>query len=297
MRKVYWVCGEEDTLIRATIDRLTELLVASEFNCDRLFCDEIPETEVWSVLDRHPIDTRTMRLIVVYGAERLKHLDRIGEWLQANKSGPRRVCLVFVAAGDEAPEQFPAGSNSCVVRCSLPQAHDARRKRAVEILTGWGCEPLAARAVLDHVGYDLSEARHVIDKAKYFPKMSLSREVAVAFAPRSTGSDFVSALLALRKRDAVAACADTDISLVLGSLATHVQALSMINRYLPVGLSLGEIAHATGLKEGYVRSLHPYARFYPRREAMRRTFLLERLDHAHAHGADDGVLEALIAAW
>ena len=154
------------------------------------------------------------------------------------------------------------------------------------------------------LNFDMREAWAVMEKANIlcalFPDGVLNVAAIEALAPRRVEEDVVWSLLGLNKRQAIAAIAEgggAPTGRIIGALATHVETLSRLNALLANTTGVREVARRLGAREQYVRTLMPYARLYPRREAVRRTLLLNRLDRAFQRGAGEGVLEALIALW
>lgn len=309
MRRLYWVCGEEEVFRLQVVKRIRELAGAKPLNTLRLNAAEISETEIWAYLNQHPLDSEQKRLLVVHEAQRLHHLDRLVVWIKANQTTrSRNAVAIFVSIDPdltaEQREDITKSSSAMLVRCTLPRNADDRLKRAVEIVTRWGnIDPTTAGVLVKRVNFDMREAWAFMEKVNRLPAAH-ERKVGVplveALAPRRSEEDVVWSLIALNKRKAVEAVTEdtwASAGRIIGSLATAVDTLSRMNGLMTTTRSVKDMAHKVGAREQYVRTLMPYARLYPRSEAVRRTLLLNRLDHAYHRGADQGVLESLIALW
>lgn len=213
----------------------------------------------------------------------------------------RNATAVFVSEEIDPPEALSQISSAMVVRCTLPKDEKGRLKRASEIVCAWGVADMTTAGVLvKRVNFDLRDALAVMQKAALFPEARLTVGAIEALASRRVEEDVVWSLVALNKRAAIEAVTEggeTQVGWIIGTLASHVEALSRINATLSTNPTIRDVAQRTGLHEQYVRNLISYARLYPRKEAVRRTLLLNRLDNSYQSGAHDGILESLIALW
>lgn len=306
VRRLYWVYGEEDMFRVLTVARIKQLSNTHSFNITRLSVSDTPETEIWASLNQHPLDSEQKRLIIVHDAQKLKHLDRLVAWIKDNQTvRGANATAIFVSTDsdweDEAREDIAKSSSATLVKCALPKDESDRLKRAQEIICAWGTVDWTTAGVLAlRVNFDMAEAFAVMQKASLFPDYRLSPGAIEALAPRKVEDDIVWALVGLNKRKAIEAVTEnpvSDVSSIIGTLSTHVEMLSRINAVLPSSKSVKEAASKARAREQYVRRLYPHARLYPRKEAVRRTMLLTRLDRSLQRGAKEGVLEALIALW
>ena len=303
---MYWLFGDEVVFRNLAVDQIKERFGASPWNTLTITLRDTPETEVWAAVNQHPIDTNQKRLLVIQDADRLKNLENLTGWLkdsQITRSG--KMTAIFVSNDpeweDEAAREVVAKSSSAMyVKCSLPKNEDDRLKRAQEIIMSWGNTSATNAGVLAlRVNFDMAEARAVMDKMSYFPDASLTTRTIELLAPRKVEEDIVWSLLALNKKKAAEALIETnpDAGRIIGSLSTHVDALARLNNVVSTAKNIREAAQRTAIREQYVRRLWPLARLYPRKEAVRRTLLLNRLDNLHQQGAREGVLESLVALW
>ena len=307
LRRLYWVCGEEEMFRVLTVRQIKAMTGVEPFHTLHLSAHDLPETEIWAHLNQHPLDLESPRLLVIHEAQRLKHLDRLQAWLKGNqRTRLRSATAIFVSAeseiSDEVNEAIGRSSAAMIVRCSLPKGEDDRLKRSREVIARWGMgiTEVSAGVLAQRVNFDMAEAYAVVQKAALFPDAHLSVAAINKLAPRRADADLVWALVACSRKKAAEAIPDVDPNAVgraIGSLATHVDALSRINSLLTSQLSIRETAKRLGLREGYVRMLYPHARFYTRKEAVRRTLLLNRVDAAWQGGARTGVLEVLVSGW
>lgn len=307
MRRLYWVCGDEPLLRSLVVQQIKAMADVLPFNTSIINASEIPETEVWAELNQHPLDSEQQRLLIVHDAQRLKHLGRLIEWVKDNQTiRSRSATAIFVSTdGDmsveEHKEALMRSSSAYVVKCSLPKDETDRLKRCQELITTWGnIDRINAGILAQRVGYDLSEAYFVMSKAALFPNAKITTAAIDLLAPQKIEAEVVWNLIALNKRAAVEALSEigaADIHGIFGQLSTHVEMLARVNGTLSLNRSLKELSVELDARQQYLRLLLPYARLYPRREAVRRTMLLTKLDAAHMEGAREGLLETLIAAW
>lgn len=308
VRRLYWVYGEEDMFRFLAVRRIKDLCQAQQFNTLNLSAMDTPETEVWANLNQHPLDSEQKRLIIVHEAQRLEHLDRLAHWLKDNQGNRKKpATAVFVSNdadwADEVKEIFSKSSAAQYVKCALPKDETDRLKRAQDIICTWGhgnIDRTSAGVLALRVNFDMAEAYAVMAKAALFPQAKVTVSAIEKLAPRHVEEDVVWALLSLNKRkaaEAVVVAGPEVTGRVLGTLATHVDMLARINSVLTVSTGAKDAAKRIGAREQYVRRLYPLARLYPRKEAVRRTLLLSRLDAAFNQGAREGVLESLLALW
>ena len=308
IRRLYWVFGEENLFKDLVVKQIAELWGATGFNTVSLSAAETSESEIWASLNQHPIDTEQRRLIVVTDAQRLTRLDRLTSWLKDNQTVRAAMATaIFVSSDaeweeDEYREVIMKSSSASWIRCTLPKDPDDRLKRAQEILCAWGDIDVTSAGVLaQRVNFDMVEARAVMDKVSLFPSAQVSPQIIEMLAPRRVEDDIIWSIIGLKHRKAVEAIEEGtgsySLSAILGTLATHVEMLARINTILTVTQNAKEAAGRLGAKEQYIRRLYPYARMYPRREALRRTQLLHRMDAAAQRGATEGILESLVALW
>lgn len=308
LRRLYWVYGEEDTFRVQTVAQIRRMSGAASHNTFVLSAADSPETEIWATLNQHPLDSDQQRLVIVHEAQRLKHLGRLVEWVKDNqKMRARNVTAVFISNSPEweadEKETIAKSSSAMHVRCALPKNEDDKLKRAQEVLVTWGAgcvDRITAAILAKHVNFDMAEAYSVIRKTLIFPNARLTNDAIRMLATRRAEEDMVWALLALDKHRAIEAVIEarqTSIPQIIGTLTSHVEMLSRINSVLTQGKTVRDVAKRLGAREQYVRMLMPYARHYPRREAIRRTLVLARMDSAAQRGEREGVLESLIALW
>lgn len=300
VRRLYWVHGEEETLRLEVVARVREMAGALPFNTLTLDAGEIPESEIWAHLNQHPLGSEQKRLVVVHRAEHLVHLDRLTAWA---KDRSRNAVAVFESSDPDLvhPEQavLSKSSSAMVVHCTLPKAPDARLRRAIEIVQSWGnIDPVTASVLVKRVNFDMAEARAFMRKVSLFPAVrerGVSAQVVYALAPRRVEEEVIWALIACNKRAAVEAVTEGEVNvpLVIATLAAHIETLSLMNALLTSTTGIKDMAYKMEAREHHIRMLFPYAGLYPRREAVRRTLLLTRLDKA----PHEGLLEALIALW
>ncbi len=305
LRRLYWVYGEEEMFRILAVRRLKELADVPAHNVTHLSAFDTRESDIWAVLNQHPLDLERPRLLVVYEAQRLEKLERVQAWLKDNQTTRiRSATVIFVSSESEISEEvseLTKSSNAMPVRCALPKNEDDRLKRSREVIQSWGpIEGIAAGVLAQRVNFDMADAYSVVRKAGMFPNANLTVNAINLLAPRKADQDLTWALVSCQRKKAAEAIPEvpmTQVGRVIGGLSTHVEALSRINATLTSDLSYRETAKRLQLKEGYVRMLHTHAKFYPRKQAVRRILLLNEVDAAWQSGAREGVLEVLVAGW
>lgn len=305
VRRVYWLFGEEVVFRNLAVDRIKTLFAAEPFNTMTLSLRDTPEAEVWASVNQHPIDSSEKRLLIVQDADRLRNLENLTNWLKDSsitKAG--KMTVVFVSNDSEweseARETVAKSSSAMYVKCALPKDESDRLKRAQEVICSWGNITNTSAGVLAlRVNFDMGEARAVMEKVSYFPEAVVGTKTIELLAPRRVEEDIVWSLIALNKRKAADALVETtpDIARVIGALATHTDALARLNNVLSAAKTVKELSQRTAIREQYVRRLYPFAKHYGRKEAVRRTLLLARLDNLVQQGAREGITESLIALW
>ena len=308
VRRLYWIYGEEVVLRNVAVAQIREMWGASDFNTTHMSAAENPESEIWATLNQHPIDSGQRRLLIVTEAQRLEQTDRLVAWLKDSQTvRSASATAVFVSSDPEWEESefrdiLVKSSSAVWVRCALPKDEEERLRRTQEILMGWGDISRVSAGVLAHrVNFDLIEARAVMEKIALFPGAEATPQIVEMLAPRKVEEDIIWSIIGQQRRKAIEAVVEGSgsysLSAIIGTLTTHVEMLGRINAVLAASPTAKDAANKIGGREQYVRKLYPYARLYPRREVIRRTHLLHRLDTAIHRGAREGVLESLIALW
>lgn len=307
LKRAYWVHGDEPLLVGSAVAALTN---ASD---TRWGVPRIPYSpDMWdkvAEVSSQGLD-HGQQLIVIKDADAWTDQDtvRLGHLVEA--VGARTV-LVMVSK--EFPETIPSGSGIYQVRCSLPADPDARLNRACEIATLWARRwkidsgDLTLRRLVVHCGVDLVEVHSALHKAAFFPGSVLTPGAIVSLAMSGTHGRLLDALLAVDKPHAIGAlhsyadltreAYNDSVSMLFGALTSNLMTLRRLHDVVRPGVNSRDIAQRLDLHDHVVRSLRPFARHYPGDEVDRRLALLSRLDHVHASGASDGVLEALVASW
>lgn len=308
VRRLYWVYGEEDLFRVLVANRIKKLADVQQFNTTYLNASENSESEIWAVLNQHPLDSDQQRLLFVQNAERLSRLEEMVAWLKDPQTTRGCNATVVFLSNDseweaEEREFVSKSSTAMIVKCALPKDPSDRLKRAQDIICAWGDGNITrtnAGVLAQRVNFDMAEAHAVMRKAALFPEAQVNVGAIELLAPRRIEDDIVWALVTMQKRLAAEALSEvsiTDAGKIIGALSTHVEMLARLNGVMVVSNSARDAARRVRGKEQYVRRLYPYARFYPRREAVRRTLLLSRMDRAYSSGSREGVLESLVALW
>jgi DNA polymerase III delta subunit len=310
IRRCYWICGEEVVLREIIVSEIKGWIDPDDMDYRSITVTAKNEPEVWDALNAYGIsNVKKRRLLVVRGAERLKKLERLKDWIEDSSlrsSGTPGLTVVFLSTDDEWPqdrhpevrERVLGSSTALYVRCSLPK--DGRIERAAEIITTWGnIDVRNAEILYKRVGHDLGASRSTMQKARYFPH-KVEGNLLMALSPLNPQDDVVDALLALDKPRALRGIEDLsreDQGKVIGRLTAHLDLLTRLEPIAGQRKGVRDLAYGLGVSETYVRMLLPHVRFYPRKAVLRRVMLLSAIDDAWNRGARHGVMERLVAQW
>lgn len=309
LRRLYWVCGDQSALREEVVKEITRQAAVADLDFVSMDASSVKESAVWAALNQYPLDPSKRRLVVVRGAEQLRNLAMLSDWLDAKTMRSPKTpgtTAVMVSATPEWPldhnpelrAKVVKGWTSMYVRCSLPK--EDRKKRAGEIICGWGriSQP-TAEMLAERVGFDMGVAKGVMAKTVYF-KGEVTPKMVEFLSPRAPEDSYAEALLGLDKPRAAESIAElerNEVSRAIGRLASELEMLGRMHGILTRGLSIREMATRLNVSETRIRRLLPIAKLYPRKAVVHRSLLLHKADAAWQRGAREGVMEMLVAAW
>lgn len=274
------------------------------------------ERALWADLDQHPIDGRTARLVVVRGAERLKHLDRISQWVATKNKNPLTY-VVFVSNEPELareeltqemrhdrtkPELLPhlrviQGKGSLIECKPFTQA---TAKHAVTWLqTKVTIRRGVAGKLLERANGDLRLTRDAFRKLSMFPDEISEQTINLLLSARPRLS-FVDALLEIDKRAALLALEymePREYSAAIGLLDQRLEIIGTVRDMLVSHSTTPQISAALGTMGFLARDLIPLAKAYDQKRRSELRQILAKTDEALHGGVTRGPMEALVLFW
>lgn len=304
VRRLAWVCGEQTVLVEEVVDTTRQLLAVGDLDYTSFTAGSDPETAIWAAVHQYRI-TNHAGLIVVRQAHLLRRWQTLIDWARNLRAMPGQH-LLFVAGEPDFPYVGDAKRGTLkphveliknkgrIVRCAMPAEPDAVAwlRRRAPLLTD-----VTAAYVLTRTGGDLTAAGNVAAKLALFDTATVTLSTVDAVVDEQPGRSFVDNLLAGDKRAAVMGIAGldrTERGRIIGLLDVRIDTLAQLWQSVRAGHSLREV---TGVNPYLARLYLPIAKHYnPQRCAYIRR-LLAVVDDAHRSGADEGVMEALVALF
>lgn len=300
LRRVTWVCGPEDVLVREVVAAHRE--GAPPDQCFALFAGEVPERDVWDALLACPPPGG--RRVVVYGAEKLK--DAGNAALLAADPGMEAAYTVFVSADADFPREdgalvphlaaLQASKAAQLIRCCEP----AKTEDKTTLVASWwpGATPNFAYDVLARCG-SLERAYQACEQAR-LAGLEPSRTMAAVVCPAEPGGDFADLLMAGNKRAACAAIgrlSSPDLGAAIGLLASRLTVAEQIGYGVRHGLSPREAAQREQVDRFVASRVIPHAGAYAADRIRRCRQTLAVAESAWRGGTRAGVAESLVALW
>jgi hypothetical protein len=300
LRRVTWVCGPEDVLVREVVAAHRE--DAPPDQCSALFAGEVPEREVWDDLLACPPPGG--RRVTVYGAEKLK--DASNAALLAADPGMEAVYAVFVSADTDFPRDggalvphlaaLQASKAAQLIRCCEP----AKTEDKTALVASWwpGATPNFAYDVLARCG-SLERAYQACEQAR-MAGLAPSRAMAAVVCPPEPGGDFADLLMAGNKRGACAVIGQLstpDLGAAIGLLASRLTVAEQISQWTRHGLSPREAAQREHIDRFVASRVIPHAGSYAADRIRRCRRTLAESESAWRSGTRAGVAESLVARW
>jgi DNA polymerase III delta subunit len=298
LAKVIWVYGPESALVQEVTGFVRSSVSAS--GMDRFAYDAAvnTEAEIWDSVYSRSLSDSSSRLIEVSGADKLKSVDRLLEWISTySKHSPETTLLLTsveepTAPGIKAPKVT-------VIKCVMHRPED---KLAWTIRTGNFSESTAKR-LLEYKNGDLEETYGICQKIRALlpdqAGVELSLETLQSL-DEETPQGFVEALVERDKPRAFAAISSVSGERVGGILSQLDYTLSLVDRLrdvfseTPRGQKLDSIS---GFPMSRFSEVAPAARTYTFQDLVRCRQILTLLESYHRQGISDGLLEALVSLW
>lgn len=315
IKQITWLCGTEPVLIEDIVDTIKGHFSPEPWCHSLHVVGDDSERLVWADLDQYPIDGRTPRLIVVRGAERLKHPERIIEWLKTKNKNPLTHVIFVSAEASLAREERPPGQRDKTKPDLVPHLKAIQGKGAlieckpftqatakhavtwvqskVEIRRG------VAGKLLERANGDLRLTRDAFRKLSEFPDEITEQtiELLLSAQPRMT---FVNAMLEIDKRTALLALEDMqpkEFSAAIGLLDHRLDIVGVVRDMLVSQASATQIAVELGTMGFLAKDLIPLAKSYDAKRRRQLRNLLARTDAALRDGIVRGPMEILVAYW
>ncbi len=301
LKTVAWVCGDEPALVRAV---LAVYRAATPANCQYVLFAGGRESDIWDTLLGDPLPGFP-RLIIVFGAEKLKNLAPVSALLaDAAADGPRAVFVSsaadFAKGDDDLAAHLAAIRKSRLgqlIRCCAP----SRSEDQVGLVVSWwpGLSRNQAWAVLRRCGGSLTRAAGACDKAVR-AGLEPSEAAISAVCEGEPGAAFADALVKGKKGEAMAAAQQAghgDTGYALAVLATKLGQLGAIHAAQKAGAGPRDLAGRVHLGRWVVSQLAPYAASYDAGRVSRCRELLAMAESRHRSGAGAGVAQAVVAGW
>jgi DNA polymerase III delta subunit len=296
IKRAYWVCGPVHRLVEEVVDTVRRQVAPSDVDDVRLVADEVRDAEIWNELNQYPYGDR--RLVTVRSADAIRTWQPFVDWLDSRMMPRSHVLFVSSAPNADTSEGHMKRivKSGRFVRCGPFR----NVEHAYEVLMAHGdIDHSRARFLYERVGGDMDAALECLAKCAYFDGHLTERILTLLTQPR-TMVDFVDALVAGRKRDAMTAAqvtADEDIPRVIGLLDARLDTLLKIHRAMKTSVRLMEVSKAVRMEPFVVKTLLPSARAYDPNRVRRSSQALAFIDGQHAEGVRDALLETLVVIW
>jgi hypothetical protein len=299
LRKVTWVCGPEDVLVREVVAAHREEV--SPDRCTVLFAGHAPEREIWDTLLSYSAGGRRT---VVYGAEKLK--DPGCAVLLAADAGLDATYTVFVSAeADFAREDgklvphlaaLQASKAAQLIRaCEPSKAED----RTALVASWWpGATLNFAYDVLVRCG-SLGRAYLACEQAR-LAGLEPTRQMAGLVCPSDPGGNFADLLMSGSKRAACAAAGQMgaqDLGAAIGLLAARLTVAEQIGDGVRHGMHPREAASRERVDRFVASLVIPHIGMYTADRVRRCRRALATAESAWRSGTRTGVAEGLAALW
>jgi hypothetical protein len=303
VRRLAWVCGPEQVLVREVLDAYRS---AAPAQFSLLFAGEGPEHEVWDRLLTYP--ETGGRCLVVYGAEALS-ADGFTERLDA-LSDMDTAFAVFVSAEDDFARDgdgrnkvlvphlaaIQASRTGQLIRCCAP----SKTEDQVRLVASWwpGSGSNLAHDVLTRCG-SLQRAYQACEQGR---RAQLEPTTAMAALVCSGGvaGDFTELLMAGSRVAAMAAAQvmrPADVSPAVGLLTAQLSVLDAVREARAQGQGTAELASSLRVNRFLLTKTAPHVGAYGADRVRRCRELLASAEAALRTGVSDGVAETLAALW
>lgn len=314
-KQVTWLCGTERVLVEEVTQTLRRAIEPQPWNYVSMLVGDDPERAIWAEVGQYPSGDGK-RLVVIRNAEKLKHPERIAEFLKTRTSNPDTYLILISneerlarvePTEDEirfrkTPELVPhlkaLTGKGWAIECR-PYTQDTAKHAITWVQSKVPMRAGVAGHLLERANGDLRLVRDMCRKLAVFPSEPTITTIndMLAERPRDTFSD---ALLALDKKTAHMALermSTNEYSRMIGFLDSRLDLAGMVHDMLMEHKTQTEISRAAGNKNFLIPDLMRVAKHYDvkRRLAIRKT--LAMADEVLRRGTTLGVMEAVVADW
>jgi len=291
-------------LVEEVVDTTRKQLAVGDLDYTTLTAGSDAETAIWAAVHQYRITNQT-GLIVVRQAQKLRRWQTLIDWAGKLRAMPGQY-LLFVAGEPDFPYVGDAKRGTLkphveliknkgrIVRCAMPNETDAVawvRRRAPLL------DERTATYLLTRAGGSLVTAGNVAAKLALFTNVTVTQATIDLLIDEHPGQSFVDALLHDDKPAAMCIAGGVDRSergRIIALLDSRLDLLGQLWNTVRAGQGLRDVV---GVNPFLARLYLPIAKHYnPQRCAYLRR-LLAVVDDAHRSGADEGVMEALVALF
>src|SRR5207247_5800197 len=100
LRKVTWVCGDQQVLVDEVVDTIRARLRVSELDYASFTGGVDLDRDIWAAANQYPLNPTANRLVLVRRAEKVRNWQPLEGWLAASRQLPGNH-LLYVAAADD----------------------------------------------------------------------------------------------------------------------------------------------------------------------------------------------------
>jgi len=304
VKRVTWVCGDQDVLVNEVIDTTYALLGITDLTYRSLTAGIDSDRVIWATAHQYPPTPGTASLITVRAADRIKNWKPLSAWLDAYRQ-LTGIHLLFISNLPDFPNTPGPGKRPVpqphielirdrgrIIRCSTPNAQDI----ITWVQSHSNLTKETANHLLMRVGGNLTIAATVLNKLALFDAQA-SNAAIDALVETIPAQTFTDLLLALDKPAALTTApdlTDRDLLAAFTLLDSRLDTLKILWDAANTGTSLRNI---TGVSPFLARQYQQHARHYhPSRVAYDRR-VLAVCDSVLRRGARVGVAETLVALW
>ena len=302
-RRFYWVCGDEPVLREDYVAQLSQRASFDVLGYVHVSAEKMPEKKIWALANAYS-DGSAGRFIVVREAHRLTNSAFFVDWARSR----RTPATVLVAVADKTPnadfmtavKDIGRRKIGAVVDCSLPGDPARRGEKVVKVLQQWGkISPDVAVHLYNRTGGNLARCRDAMCWSGLF-HTTMTRDLADRLISDSSDHQFISSLLSLDKKQAMAAAQKISHERypgIIDVLSDEIVLAGRVNRASVHGESLYSLASKLGVSTYLVTRARAYAKHYDREAVSHRAEVLAVAWSAAQRGARTGVLEMVVASW
>ena len=301
LRRVTWVCGPEHVLVHAVREEFRKLQVPHYGYYTDVVTDE---PLMWDSILTWP---RGGSLAVVYGAERLKNLDRVTTVVETI---PELARVLFISAEadfarvEDGEKKVLAPHLSAIqeskegqlIRCCKP----SREEDMLKLVASWwpGAGLNLAAEVMARTGGVL-ETAYAACKTAELAGLPASPDYLDMAVQQTPSAKFAEHLVAGKRKEAATEASQLGEAAIGGTLKYLSGLLDSLRLYHAMsasGMDAEQIVRK-GIPRWQQKHIAPYAASYSAQRVVRCRRVLAVAESAFRSGIRDGVLEAVAALW